>query len=143
VVGGGELVLEWLVSKIEGNSFNSYVGMKGATKFKIVYSLWSGIPIVAGVFYVCRDIGRPYNKLFGLDATIGLAYLQIGILNLLNALYGSCKAGIRFAAVGVNVLSISLIVWVIHLFSADHRNFLLLGTMTGMVLFSLFVKRSS
>ena len=50
---------------------------------------------------------------------------------------------IRFAAVGMNVLSIGLIVWMIHLFTKDHYNFFLLGIMTAMALFSLFKKRTS
>src|SRR5260370_21165391 len=107
-------------------------------KFKICYSFSSGMPSVAGLFYICKDISRPYNKLFGLDSTIGLVYLQIGLLNLLNALYGSSKAGIRFAAVGINVLSIGLIVWMIYLFTKDNYNFLLLVIMATMALFSLF-----
>jgi len=52
--------------------------------------------------------------------------------------YGSSKAGIRFAAVGINVLSIGLIVWMIHLFTKDNYNFLLLVIMATMALFSLF-----
>ena len=119
------------------------MGNKDRTKFEIFYSLWSGIPIAAGLFYICRDIGRPYNKLFGLNSTIGLAYLQIGLLNLLNAFYGSSKAGIFFAAVGVNVVSLGLIVWMIRLFAEDHYNFALLGVMAGMALFSFFAKRAS
>ena len=111
-------------------------------KFKILYSLWSGVPIVAGLFYICRDITHPYNKLFGLGFTIGLAYLQIGLLNLLNAFYGSSKAGIRFAAVGINILSLSLIVWMVRLFTKDNYNFFPLGIMTIMVLLSLFNKRT-
>jgi len=97
---------------------------------------------VAGLFYIYRDISRPYNKLFGLASTIGLAYLQIGLLNLLNAFYGSSKAGIRCAAVGINVLSLGLIVWMIRLFTKDHYNFFLLGIMTTMALFSFFNKRT-
>ncbi len=107
-------------------------------KFKICYSLWSGMPIVAGLFYIYKDISRPYSKLFGLDSTVGLAYLQIGLLNLLNALYGSSKAGIRFAAVGINVLSTGLIIWMIVLFAERNYPFFLLGIMTTMALFSLF-----
>ncbi len=126
------------MSKIEGIRSTHKVEIKDAMKFKILYYLLSGIPIVAGLFYICRDISRPYNKLFGLDSTIGLVYLQIGLLNLLNALYGSSKAGIRFAAVGINVLSIGLIVWMIHLFTKDNYNFLLLVIMATMALFSLF-----
>jgi hypothetical protein len=108
-------------------------------KFKICYSLWSGIPIVAGLFHFYEDISRPYNKLFGVESTLGLASLQIGLLNLLNALYGSSKAGIRFAAAGINVLSTGLIIWMIVLF--NERNYTLLGTMTTMALFSLFSLR--
>lgn len=96
---------------------------------------------MAGLFYVCRDVSHPYNKLFGLDSTIGLVYLQIGLLNLLNAFYGSSKAGVRFAAVGVNVLSLGLIAWMTRLFTKDIYNFFLLGIMTTTVLFSLLNKR--
>src|SRR5579859_3138983 len=112
-------------------------------KFKILYSLWCGIPLVAGLFHICRDISRPYNKLFGLDSTIGLVYLQIGLLNLLNAIYGSSKPGIRFAAVGVNVLSLGLIAWMIRLFTKDNYSFFLLGLMATMALFSLLNKKLS
>jgi hypothetical protein len=111
-------------------------------KFKLLYSLWSGIPIVGGLFYVGSDLSRPYNKLFGLASTIGLAYLQIGLLNLLNASYGSFNAGIRYAAVGINVLSLGLLVWMIRLFTNDKHNFVLLGIVTSLVLFSAFKRKS-
>ena len=110
-------------------------------KLKTLYSLWCGIPIVAGLFHICRDISRPYNKLFGLDSAIGLVYLQIGLLNLLNAVYGSSKPGIRFAAVGVNILSLGLVAWTIRLFTQDNYNFFALGLMATMTLFSLFNRR--
>ncbi|MBS1840670.1 MAG: hypothetical protein JSS69_10540 [Acidobacteria bacterium] len=110
-------------------------------KFKILYSLWCGIPVVAGLFHVLRDVSHPYNKLFGLDSAIGLVCLQIGLLNLLNAFYGSSKPGIRFAALGVNVLALGLIAWMIHLFTKSNYSLFLLGVMATMALFSLFNKR--
>ena len=93
---------------------------------------------MAGLFHIYKDISRPHNKLFGLDSTVGLVYLQIGLLNLLNALYGSSKAGIRFAAVGINVLSTGLIIWTIILFAERNYTFFLLGIVTTTMLFSLF-----
>src|SRR5215467_6794346 len=114
---------------------------KNAIRFRILYSLWCGIPIVAGLFHVGRDISRPYNKLFGIDSAIGLVYLQIGLLNLLHAIYGFSKRGIRFAAVGVNALSLSLIIWMIRLFPKDKYIFFSLGFMATMMLLSLFNKR--
>lgn len=98
--------------------------------------------MVAGIVYICRAISHPYNKLFGLESTVGLTYLQIGLLNILCAFYGSSKAVIRFAAVGINVLSLGLIVWMIRLFTKDSYNFFLLGIMTTMAIFSLFNKRT-
>jgi hypothetical protein len=111
-------------------------------KFKLLYSLWSGVPIVGGLFHIGSDVSRPYNKLFGLASTFGLAYLQIGLLNLLNAFYGSSIPGIRCAAVVINVLSIGLLVWMIRLFTNDNYNLFLLGIMATMALFSIFNTRA-
>ncbi len=69
---------------------------------------------------------------------MGLAYLQIGILNLFNALNSFSNEGIRCVVIGINVLAVGLLAWITHLFTDGRYNFLLLGIMAIMTFLSVF-----
>lgn len=85
-------------------------------KRKIAYSLISAIPVVAGLTAIVGDVREQCLNCYfrGFDAIAGLALLQLGILNLLSALYGSSNTGIRFAAAAIDVLSIGLTLQMIY-----------------------------
>ncbi len=115
--------------------------------FKIVYFFLCGVPIVGGVFYIFQEISNSRgsgNMFTGLLSIFGLAYLQIGLLNLLNLFYGASKPGIYIATVGINILSIGLILWTVWATRQwDAKLLFPLGVMTTMALMSLFSWRSA
>ncbi|MGA2434025.1 MAG: hypothetical protein ABSG25_01930, partial [Bryobacteraceae bacterium] len=66
-------------------------------KFKIAYLLLSGVSCMLGIYYIAEDAARmPSEGWFvGVGMIVGFAFLQIGLLNVLNALYGSFAVGVR------------------------------------------------
>ena len=109
--------------------------------FKIVYTVFACIPTLAGLVDIVEDVCQSRaNYLAGMLSMLGLAFLQFGLLNLLNVFYGSSKPGIRISTAAMNLLSMGLVLWTIK--SAwDPRSLLVTGVTGAVLLLSLFSLR--
>jgi hypothetical protein len=78
---------------------------------RYAYFLVGAAIVLAGVYFIVDDL-RGDSFFRGLGVTAGLAVVYLGVLNLLNYVYGLTARGIRGTALGVNITMLAFALWI-------------------------------